>query len=163
MYLRSTISEFKTDITANIRRYNRINGTIKRNFGKNMLPRTKLWLYNITAKAALKCGSEVWVLNKKECRQLESAEMKFLRSLLGLTRLDHQRNTTIRKELRKEHIVDETQNYPNNRLQHVKRMENARIPRVALEYQPQGKRDIGRPKTRWTDKISRVEFPQDRT
>ena len=73
--------------------------------------------------------------------------MKFLRSLLGLTNLDHQRNTTIRETLKVEHIVDEIQSYQKNWPQHVKRMEHSRIPRMALEYKPKGKRDIGRPKT----------------
>jgi hypothetical protein len=68
MYLGNMISEFKTDITIRIHRYNKINGTIKRYFVKNMLPNTKLRLYNITSKAALKFGSEVWVLNKKNVR-----------------------------------------------------------------------------------------------
>ena len=78
--------------------------------------------------------------------------MKFLRSLLGQTRVDHQRNTTIREKRKKvEHIVDEIQSYQKNWLQHVKRMEHSRIPRKALEYQPKGKRDVGRPKTRWRD------------
>jgi hypothetical protein len=36
----------------------------------------------------LKYGNEVWGLNKKECQQLEAAELKFLRSLSGLTKLD---------------------------------------------------------------------------
>jgi hypothetical protein len=54
-------------------------------------------------------GSEVWVLNKKECQQLETAQIKFLRSLLELTRLDNQRNTTTREKLKVEHIVDEIQ------------------------------------------------------
>jgi hypothetical protein len=44
IYLGNTISEFKTDITTNIHRYNKINGTIKRHFSKYMLPRTKLRL-----------------------------------------------------------------------------------------------------------------------
>jgi hypothetical protein len=65
--LGNVISKFKTDITTKIHCYNKINGTIKRHFGKNMLPSTKLCLYNITSKAALKYGREVWVLNKKEC------------------------------------------------------------------------------------------------
>jgi hypothetical protein len=82
--------------------------------------------------------------------QTKKAQMKFLRSLLGLTRFDHQRNTTVRKKLKVEHIVDETQNYEKN-WSHVKRMEHARIHRKAMEYQPKGKRDIGRPKTRWKD------------
>jgi hypothetical protein len=29
-------------------------------------------LYKITSKAALKYGSEVWVLDKRECKQLET-------------------------------------------------------------------------------------------
>jgi hypothetical protein len=51
-----------------------------------MLLDTKLLLYNITPKAALKDESEARVLNKKERQQLEAAQMKFLRSLSGLTR-----------------------------------------------------------------------------
>ena len=83
--------------------------------------------------------------------KLETAQMKFLRSPLGLTRLNNQRNTTIREKLKVEHIVDEIKSYQKNWLQHVKRMEHARIPRMTLECQPKGKRDIGRPKTRWRD------------
>jgi hypothetical protein len=77
--------------------------------------------------------------------------MKFLKSLLVQTRSDHQRNTTIREKLRTEHIVDGIQSYRQNCLQPVKRMEQVRIPRMAVAYQPQGKRDIGRPKTRRRD------------
>ena len=40
---------------------------------------TKLRIHNITAKAALKCGSEVWVLKKREEQHLELAQMTFLR------------------------------------------------------------------------------------
>jgi len=41
-----------------------------------------------TAKAALKFGSEAWVLKKREEKLLEAAQMKFLRHLLGITKLD---------------------------------------------------------------------------
>ena len=43
-----------------------------------------------------------------------TAQMKFLRLLLGLTRLDHQRNTTNREKLKVEHIVDEIWSYQKN-------------------------------------------------
>ena len=49
-------------------------------------------LLNITAKAALKFGSEVWVLKKREEQRLEVAQMKFLRHLLGITKLDKEKN-----------------------------------------------------------------------
>ena len=48
----------------------------------------KLIIHNITAKAALKFGSEAWVLNKREEKRLEAAQMKFFRYLLGITKLD---------------------------------------------------------------------------
>jgi len=49
---------------------------------------TKLRIYNITTKAALKFRSEAWVLKKREEQRLEAAQMKFLRHLLGITKLD---------------------------------------------------------------------------
>jgi predicted ArsR family transcriptional regulator len=76
--------------------------------------------------------------------------MKFIISLLGLTRLDHQRNT-IRGKLKVEKVADEIQIYQKNLLQHVKRMEHSRILTMALVYQPKGKGEVGRPKTRWRD------------
>jgi hypothetical protein len=48
------------------------------------------------AKAALKFGSEAWVLKKREEQRLEAAQMKFLRHLLGITKLDKEKNQCIR-------------------------------------------------------------------
>jgi hypothetical protein len=53
-----------------------------------MVKGTKLRIHNITAKVALKFGSEVWVLKKRGEQRLEAALMKFLRHLLGITKLD---------------------------------------------------------------------------
>jgi hypothetical protein len=44
-------------------------------------------------------GSEAWVTIKRDAQKLEAAQMRFLRTLLGFTRLDHQRNSDIRKKL----------------------------------------------------------------
>ena len=61
---------------------------------------TKLRIHSITAKATLKFGSEVWVLKKREEQRLEAEEMKFLRHLLGITKLDKEKNQCIRKKNR---------------------------------------------------------------
>jgi hypothetical protein len=55
------------------------------------IPKTKLRIHNITAKAALKFGSEAWVLKKREEQRLEAAQIKFLRHLLGITKLDKEK------------------------------------------------------------------------
>ena len=39
---------------------------------------TKLRIHNITAKAALKFGSEAWVLKKRDEHSLKAAQTKFL-------------------------------------------------------------------------------------
>jgi len=49
---------------------------------------TKSRIHNITAKEALKFGSEAWVLKKREEQRLEAAQIKFLKHLLIITRLD---------------------------------------------------------------------------
>ena len=59
---------------------------------------TKLRIHNITAKAALKFGSKAWVLKKREEQRLEAAQMKFLRHLLGITKLDKEKIRCIREE-----------------------------------------------------------------
>jgi hypothetical protein len=63
-----------------------------------MTKETKLRIHNITAKAALKFGSEAWVLKKGDEQRLEAAQMKFLRHLLGITKLDKVKNQSVRKK-----------------------------------------------------------------
>jgi len=60
--------------------HNKINRAIRRHFGKQMNNETILRIHNITAKTALKFGSEAWVLKKREEQSLEAAQMKFLRN-----------------------------------------------------------------------------------
>jgi len=95
-YLGYCISEFKSDVEDKLQTYNKINGATRRHFGKQMNKETKLRIHNITAKAALKFGSESWVLKKREEQRLEAAQMKFLRHLLGITKLDKEKNQYIR-------------------------------------------------------------------
>ena len=72
-----------------------------------MNKKTKLRIHNITAKAALKFGSEAWVLKKREERRLEAAQMKFLRHLLGITKLDKEKNQCVREKTGAQSMVKE--------------------------------------------------------
>jgi len=63
-YLGYRISEYGSDLEHKFQTYNEINGIIRRHFGKQMNKETKLRIRNITTKAALKFGSEAWVLKK---------------------------------------------------------------------------------------------------
>jgi hypothetical protein len=64
-----------------------------------MTKETKLRIHNITAKAALKFDSEAWVLKKRDEQRLQAAKMKPLRHLFGITKLDRERNQSVRDKL----------------------------------------------------------------
>jgi len=151
-FLGYRIAENKSDLEDKLQTYNKINGAIRRHFGKQMNKETKLRIHNITAKAALKFGSEAWVLRKREEERLEAAQMKFLRHLLGITKLDKEKNA-LGKKTGAQNIVKEIKQFQIKWLQHVQRTDRNRLPRQVLKYRPEGRRNIGRPKKRWRDQL----------
>ena len=97
-YLGCRISEYKSDLEDKLQTHNKINGAIRRHFGKQMNKETKLSIHNLTVKAALKFVSEPWVLKKREEQRLEAAQIKFLKHLLGITKLDKEKNQCVRRK-----------------------------------------------------------------
>jgi histone deacetylase complex regulatory component SIN3 len=95
---------------------------------------TKLRIHNITAKAALKFGSEAWVLKKRGEQRLEAAQMKILRHLLRITKLDKQKDQCIRQKTGAQNIVKEIKQYQKKWLKYVQRMETNRLPKQVLQY-----------------------------
>ena len=90
---------------------------------------------------------------KREEQRLEAAQMKFLRHLLGITKLDKENNQCIRKERGVQSIVKEIKQYQKKRLQYVQRMDRNRLPKQALQYRSKGRRNTGRPRKRWRDQL----------
>ena len=76
-YLGYRMSEYKSDLQDILQTYNKINGAIRTHFGKQMNKETKFRIHNITAKAALKFGSEAWVLKKRGEQRLKSTDENF--------------------------------------------------------------------------------------
>ena len=76
-YLGYRIAEYKSDLEDILQIYNKTNAAIRRYFGKQMNKETKLRVHNITAKAALKFGSEAWALRKREEQRLDAAQKIF--------------------------------------------------------------------------------------
>ena len=64
-YVGYRISEYESDLEDKLQTQNKINGAIRRHFGKKMNKGTNLRIRNITAKAALNFGSKRWVLNEE--------------------------------------------------------------------------------------------------
>jgi hypothetical protein len=101
----------------------------------------------------LKFGREAWVLKKRNEQRLEAAQMQFLRYLLGITKLERERNQSFREKLGGQNTVFKIKQYQRQHLQHVERMGTDRTPKEALKYRPKGKRSIGRPTERWKDQL----------
>ena len=73
---------------------------------------------------------------KRDMTRLEAAEMHFLRSVKGYTRLDKVRSEVTRKELDISGIQDMRLKYKQNWINHLERMNNTRLPKHALNYKP---------------------------
>ena len=50
-------------------------------------------------------------------------------------------------------MVKEIKQYQEKWLQHVQRMDTNRLSKQALQYKPNGRRNIGRPKKGWRDQL----------
>ena len=70
-----------------INRFQGICGTIKKHLKKTRTD-TQIKFYKAVARPSLLYGSETWVTTKRDTTGLEAAEMRFLRSVTGYTRLD---------------------------------------------------------------------------
>jgi len=105
--------------------------------------------YKVVARPTLLYSSETWVTMKQDITRLEAAEMCFLRSVKGYTRLDKIRSEVIRKELEISGIQDVRPEHRQNWINHLERMDNTRLPKHTLNYKPRGRRDRGRPWKRW--------------
>jgi hypothetical protein len=83
---------------------------------------------------------------ENDISRIQSAEMKFLRSVKGCTRMDHIRNEEIRNELEMYAIQDKITEYRIRWSTHLQRMDNSRLPKQALLYKRRVRRDVARPR-----------------
>jgi hypothetical protein len=111
------------------------------------------------AVPVLMYGSEARTIKKRDISRIQSAEMKFLRSVKGCTRMDHVRNEEIRTELDMYAIQDKITEYRIRWSAHLQRMDNSRLSKQALLYKPRGRRDVGRPRKRWTADVGTGDSP----
>ena len=101
-------------------------------------------------------GSECWSLRKIDERKIQTAEMSWLRRMIGVSRLQEIRNEVIRKRLGQETtLVHRIQERHVKWFGHVSRMGQERIPYRALHTKMHGQRSRGRPRTRWIDTVAK--------
>ena len=97
-------------------------------------------------------GLECWAVKKTE-RRLRIAEMRMLRWMCGVTRMDKVRNEYIRGSLK---VAPVTEKLKGNCLAwygHVKRRGETRVTKRVMNVNVDGWRGRGSPKKRWMDYV----------
>jgi hypothetical protein len=107
-----------------------------RTLKKKTRKETNLKLYKTMAVPVLLYGSEMWILRKRDWNRIQAAEMKYLRTIKGCTRLDQIRNEDIRQGLGISPLSKNIIEYRNKWKAHLQRMEHTHIPLQAYKYQP---------------------------
>ena len=111
--------------------------------------RNKIRIFNTNVKSVLLYGSETWRVTKTSTHKLQTFINKCLRNIL-----------TIRwpEVVSNEHLWDRTKQMPIETeikmrkwgwIGHTLRKPASNITRQALDWNPQGKRKVGRPKQTW--------------
>ncbi|PSN41844.1 hypothetical protein C0J52_16225 [Blattella germanica] len=110
---------------------------------------TRVCLFKILARPTLCYSSEAWTLIKSDEHRITTSEMKFMRRAY---KVGQKRNEEVLQALNIIPTIDYIlYKYQKDWLSHVNRMPRGRIPRAILNYNPQGKRSLGRPRKRWRE------------
>ena len=117
--------------------------------------RCKVLMYKSYFVPILTYGAVTWTLGGLQEQRIEAAEMKFLRSIAGVTKMDKIRSKEIRKRLGVEQLSYKIGKERLRWFGHMKRMDEGRIPRREYEKSSQAgvKRRVGRPRDRWARQI----------
>ena len=110
-------------------------------------------VYRTVVRSALMYGAETWALKKAQENKLEVAAMRMLRWMCGVTKLDKIRNERIRGTTKVGEIQRKSRKGFFKWHGYVMRTEEHYVGRRAIEMKVHLRRNRGRPKRRWLDKV----------
>ena len=157
-YLGSTLDsagemdkEIKHRVQAGWRNWRRVSGVI---CDRRIPIRLKGKVHKAVVRPALTYGLETAPLKKAQEQKLDVTEMKMLRWMSGVTRMDRVQNRYIRGSTK---VMEASKKVQESRLRwfgHLKRRENGEhVARDVMEMEVVGTRRRGRPRVRWKDCI----------
>lgn len=155
-YLGATISSFgnlTTEVRDQVTKANQISGCLRDIVwkNKNMTTKSKSRIYKTCIRPILTYTAETRPDTTKTKSALRTSEMRILRTICGKTLLDRIRNETIRTECETEDIVRWTRKRRRMWNEHINRMTDDRLVKIARNGKPETRRPPGRPPKRWRD------------
>ena len=115
--------------------------------------RVKRKVYKTVVRPAMMYGAETWAVKKAQEKKLDVAEMRMLRRMSGVTKLDRIRNERIRVTTKVGDIFKKVQESRLKWYGHVLRREDEYVGKRVIVMEVPGKRRRVRPKRRWLDNI----------
>ena len=110
-------------------------------------------IHKAVVRPALMYGLETAPIKKTEERKLDVAEMKMLRWMSGVTKMDRVRNEYIRGSLKVAEVSKKIQEARLRWYSDVMNSFQKQVAREAMDKEVVGRRRKARPKTRWKDGI----------
>ena len=129
--------------------------------------RVKGKVYKTVERPEMMYGAETWAVKKAQENKLDVAEMRMLRWMSGVTKLDRIRNERIRGTTKVGEISKKVQESRLKWYGHALRREDEYVGKRVMAMEVPGKRRRGRPQRRWMDTIgndlSEKELSRDDT
>ena len=150
-----TENDMILEINNRISKFNRTFGMLYPILRDLHVPsKVKIVIYTSILRPILTYGYEAWSLTNRTKSKIQACEMKVLRLIKKVTRLDRKRNEAIREELGVESILEYIERGQLRYYGHMKRMDPQRHPRRYYEWIPEGgRRPAGRPRRRWRENV----------
>ena len=120
---------------------------------RELSEKAKLSIFKAIFVPILTYGHEFWVMTERMRLQLQASEMRFLRRIEGVTLFNKVRSSESRKSLNIEPLLLQIEKSQLRWFGRVSRMPQERLPKQALLAKANGRRPIGRPRTKWINYI----------
>ena len=113
--------------------------------------KAKLSIFKTVFVPILTYGHESLIMTERVRSQVQAPEMSFLRRIEGVTLFNKVRSSEIRISLNIEPLLLRTEKSQLRWFGHASKMPQERLPKQALLSKPNGRRSVGRPRTKWTN------------
>ena len=110
-------------------------------------------MYKTVVRPAMIYGAETWGSKKAQEKRLDVTEMRMLRWMCGVTKLDKIKNERIRKTVKVTEISKKIQEKRLKWYGHVMRKGEDYVGKNVMNMEIQGTRGRGRPRKRWMDRV----------
>ena len=121
---------------------------------KKISARLKGKVYKTAVRPAMLYGSETWPMKRVHEKKVDVTEMRMLRWMLGVTKMDRIRNEYIRGTVKVTELSMKMLEKRINWFGHVLRRYEQYIGKQVMSMQVEGQRRRGKPKFRWRDKLN---------